>query len=280
MFEILKKVKLNNEITLLEIEAPLIAEKVQAGQFIMLRINEFGEKIPLTVADNSQNSITIIFQKIGKTTKLLDTLEIGDKILDITGPLGRPTELEGYKNAIVIGGGLGTAIAYPQIKKLSKFETKVDAILGFRNRDFVILEDKIKKLVNNLTIVTDDGSYNRKALVTDVLKEKIESNKNIDLVVAVGPLLMMKSVCEIIKPFNIKTIVSMNTIMTDGTGMCGGCRLTVDNKIKFACVDGPDFDGHLVNFDEIIIKNRMYTNSEAESNKNFDQSDHICKIRH
>jgi len=266
MFNVIHHEKLNQFVTKLHIVAPLIAKKAQAGQFVMVRVNDTGEKIPLTISDSTENSITLIFQKVGKTTFLLDKLRPGDKILDITGPLGSPTELDNYKNVITIGGGLGVAIMYSQIKRLRELKSHVESIIGFRNKDMIILEHEINKIANKLDIVTDDGSYGKLGLVTDLLKEKLVSNYDkYDLVLVVGPLLMMKAVCDITRHYKIKTIVSMNTIMTDGTGMCGSCRLTVDKKIKFACVDGPDFDGHLVNFDEIILKNRMYVVQEEES---------------
>ena len=267
MYKILKKKKLNEQITLLEIEAPYVARKVEAGQFIILRISELGERIPLTVADYNREigSVTIIFQEIGKTTIELGKLNEGDYILDFVGPLGVATHLDGYKKAAVIGGGLGTAIAYPSAKALFNKGAEVDVIAGFRNKDLIILEDELKKVSNNLYITTDDGSNGNKGFVTDMLKNLIDNGNEYDLVVAIGPLVMMKFVCELTKKYGIKTIVSMNPVMIDGTGMCGGCRVTVDGQTKFACVDGPDFDGHLVDFDAAIRRQAMFKSHEKKA---------------
>ena len=264
MFEILEKKSLNKTITKIKVHAPYIAKAAKPGQFVIIRVNETGERIPLTIADYdlNDNSITLIYQKVGFTTKLLDTLNTGDKILDIAGPLGKVSKLEGYKNAAVIGGGAGCAIAYPQAKALFKLGTKVDIIAGFKNKDLIILEDEMKNCSNNLTITTDDGSNGNKGFVTDALNNKLEDGKRYDLVVAVGPIFMMKAVSEITKKFNIKTIVSMNSLMIDGTGMCGCCRLTYDKKTKFACIDGPDFDAHKIDFDETARKLNMYKAQE------------------
>ncbi len=264
MHRIIKKLRLNENTVLMEVEAPLVAAKVKAGQFIMLRIDEFGERIPLTVADNDpeKKSITIIFQEVGATTKLLGTLEEGSEIRDVVGPLGKPSELEGVKRAAVIGGGLGCAIAYPQAKALHKLGAKVDIIAGFRNTDFIILEDEMRAVCDNLYITTDDGSNGNKGFVTDELKKHIEEGAGYDMVIAIGPLPMMKFVSKLTKEYGIKTIVSMNTVMIDGTGMCGGCRVTVGGEVKFACVDGPDFDGHLVDFDEAMRRNTFYREEE------------------
>lgn len=274
MNKIIKKEVLNPQITLLEVEAPVIAKRAEPGQFIILRIDEQGERIPLTIADfdREMGTVTIIFQKVGKTTNLLGELKEGDYILDFAGPLGRPTELEGYQNVAVIGGGLGTAIAYPQAKKLHKMGAEVDVIAGFRNKDIIILEDELKANASNVYITTDDGSNGTKGFVTDILKQQIESGKKYDLVIAIGPLIMMKMICKLTEEYGIKTIVSMNPIMVDGTGMCGGCRLTVGGKTKFACVDGPDFDGHLVDFDEAMRRQGMYKDKEKMS------MDHVCRI--
>lgn len=274
MNKIIRKEVLNPQITLLEVEAPVIAKRAEPGQFIILRIDEEGERIPLTIADfdREKGTVTIIFQKVGKTTNLLGELKKGDSILDFAGPLGRPTELEGYQNVAVIGGGLGTAIAYPQAKKLHKMGVNVDVIAGFRSKDIIILEDELKANATNVYITTDDGSNGTKGFVTDVLKQQIDSGKKYDLVIAIGPLIMMKMVCKLTEEYGIKTIVSMNPIMVDGTGMCGGCRLTVGGETKFACVDGPDFDGHLVDFDEAMRRQGMYKNQEKIS------MDHVCKI--
>lgn len=267
MYKILKKQKLNEQITLMEIEAPYVARKVEAGQFIILRISELGERIPLTVADynREKGSVTIIFQEIGKTTIELGRLNEGEYLLDFVGPLGVATHLDGYKKAAVIGGGLGTAIAYPSAKALFNKGTEVDLIAGFRNKDLIILEDELNKVANNVYITTDDGSNGNKGFVTDMLKSLIEKGNEYDLVIAIGPLVMMKFVCELTKQYGIKTIVSMNPVMIDGTGMCGGCRVTVGGETKFACVDGPDFDGHLVDFDAAIRRQAMFKVQERKA---------------
>lgn len=274
MYKILTKKILNSQVKLLEIDAPLIAKKAQPGQFIILRINEEGERIPLTIADfdASKGTVTIIFQEVGKTTRLLGTLNEGDALLDFVGPLGVASHLEGYKKVAVIGGGLGTAIAYPQAKKLFGLGAQVDSIIGFRNKDLIILEDEIKKVSTNTFVTTDDGSNGHKGFVSDILRENIENGANYDLVIAIGPLMMMKVICDITKEYNIKTIVSMNPIMIDGTGMCGGCRVTVGGETKFACVDGPDFDGHLVDFESAMNRQKMFKAEEEES------SNHKCRI--
>ncbi len=271
MFPILLKRKLNDSMTLMVVEAPFIAKKAKAGQFIILRVNEHGERIPLTVADydRQKGTVTIIYQIVGKTTMLLDQLNEGDKILDFIGPLGKATELEGYKKAAVIGGGAGCAIAYPQSKALFQQGTKVDMIAGFRNKDIIILEDEMRAACDNLTVMTDDGSNGNKGFVTDALRKNIENGAGYDLVVAIGPLVMMRAVCNLTKGYGIKTIVSMNPIMIDGTGMCGGCRLTVGGKTKFACVDGPDFDGQEVDFDEAIKRSKTYSDMERESARDY-----------
>lgn len=274
MFRILKKRILNNQVKLMVIDAPLIARKAEPGQFIILRIDEYGERIPLTIADYNREdgTVTIIFQEVGKTTKQLGTLNEGDALLDFVGPLGMASEYgPEIKRAAVIGGGLGTAIAYPQIKKLASMGVETDAIVGFRNKDLVILKDEIKEHASRLFIATDDGSYGYKGFVTDALKSQIESGVKYDLVIAIGPLVMMKFVSLLTKKYGIKTIVSMNPIMVDGTGMCGGCRVTVDGKTKFACVDGPDFDGHKVDFDETIRRSAMYKDMEKSS-------EHHCRM--
>lgn len=272
MFLILKKEKLNELMTKMIIKAPLIAKKAKAGQFIILRVNENGERIPLTIADYDRKtgSVTIIYQVVGKTTALLDNLNQGDYIQDFVGPLGRPTDTDGYQNIVVIGGGTGCAIAYPQAKALFEEGRNVDVIAGFKNKDLIILEKEIKEKCKNAVIITDDGSNGKKGFVTDALKENIEKGKNYDLVIAIGPLPMMKAVCNITKEHKIKTIVSMNPIMIDGTGMCGGCRLKVDGKMKFACVDGPDFDGHEVDFDEAMLRLGMFKSKERESMREYE----------
>ncbi len=271
MFTIVEKRSLNDSMTLMVVDAPFIAKKAKAGQFIILRVNEFGERIPLTVADydREKGTITIIYQKVGKTTLLLDELNVGDAILDFIGPLGQASELEGYKKVAVIGGGAGCAIAYPQAKALHNMGAKVDMIAGFRNKDIIILEDEMKAASDNLILTTDDGSNGNKGFVTDALRHNIENGADYDLVIAIGPLVMMRAVCNLTKEYNIKTIISMNPIMIDGTGMCGGCRLTVGGKTKFACVDGPDFDGHEVDFDEAIKRSRTYSDMEKEATREF-----------
>ena len=250
------------------VDAPLIAKKAQAGQFIILRVDDNGERIPLTIADFDRNAgtVTIIFQEVGKTTLQLGALDEGDSLADFIGPLGKPSHFgENVKKAAVIGGGLGTAIAYPQAKKLKSLGVDVTTIAGFRNKDLILLEDEMRAVSSKLIITTDDGSNGNKGFVTDALKSEIESGEKFDLVVAIGPLVMMKFVSRLTKEYGIKTLISMNPIMIDGTGMCGGCRVTVGGKTKFACVDGPDFDGHEVDFDEAMRRQTMYKKQEEES---------------
>ena len=267
MAKIITKRRLNPTVTLMEVSAPLIAKKALPGQFIILRVDEKGERIPLTIADydREKGTITIIFQKVGLTTELLDTLEEGDDILDFVGPLGRPTELEGVKKVAVIGGGVGCAIAYPQAKYLHEHGVAVDVIAGFRSKDIVILEEEFQAACDHLYLTTDDGSYGEKGVVTAPLEKKIVEGANFDEVITIGPLIMMKFVVKTTKPHNVKTVVSMNPIMVDGTGMCGGCRLTVGGQTKFACVDGPDFDGFEVDFDEAMHRGTMYKPFEAHA---------------
>ena len=264
MYQILKKQTLNANTKLMVIDAPHVARKAEPGQFIILRVSAEGERIPLTIADfdREKGSVTIIFQEVGATTQALGSLNEGECLHDFVGPLGKASELEGLKKVAVVGGGLGCAIAYPQAKKLHEMGAEVDLIAGFRNKDIIVLEDEMKNACTNLHIVTDDGSNGRKALVTQVLKELIDAGNQYDAVIAIGPMIMMKFVCETTRPYGIKTIVSMNTIMVDGTGMCGGCRLTVGGETKFACVDGPDFDGHLVDFDGAMRRGAMYKAQE------------------
>lgn len=266
MYKILKKESLNPTVTLMEIDAPLIAKKAEPGQFIILRVDEGGERIPLTVADydREKGTVTIIFQIVGATTEKLNHLNEGDCLHDFVGPLGTPSHVEGLKKVAVIGGGVGCAIAYPVAKKLHALGAEVHSVVGFRNKDLVILEDQFKAVSDRFVVKTDDGSYGTKGLVTDALKELIEQGEQYDEVIAIGPLVMMKFICKLTKEYGIKTTVSMNPIMIDGTGMCGGCRLTVGGETKFACVDGPDFDGHLVDFDEAMERGSMYRSFEAE----------------
>jgi len=264
MYKILRKEILNPQVKLLEIEAPYVARKAEPGQFIILRVHEEGERIPLTIADydREKGTVTIIFQEVGATTRLLGTLEVGDSLADFCGPLGVASHFEGVKRAAVIGGGLGTAIAYPQAKKLFGMGVEVDVIIGFRNKDLIILEKEMAKVSNRLFVTTDDGSNGTRGFVSDVLKKRIEEGAQYDVVIAIGPPIMMKVVCDVTRPYGIKTIVSLNPVMIDGTGMCGGCRVTVGGETKFACVDGPDFDGHLVDFDELIRRLSIYREDE------------------
>ncbi len=267
MYRIVKKRVLNPTVSLMEIEAPAVARKAEPGQFIILRVDEDGERIPLTIADfdRQAGTVTIIYQVVGATTEKLNHKQEGESLQDFVGPLGRATETEGLKRVAVVGGGVGTAIAYPVAKKLHDVGCHVDLIVGFRNKDLVILEDEFKAASNNLIIGTDDGSYGKKALVTDLLREQIEAGAKYDRVIAIGPVIMMKFVCELTKKYDIPTVVSMNPIMIDGTGMCGGCRLSVGGETKFACVDGPEFDGHKVDFDEAMARGAMYKDFERHA---------------
>lgn len=267
MYKIVRKEELNPTVTLMEIEAPLVAKKAQPGQFIILRVDENGERIPLTIADFSRvkGTVTIIYQIVGGTTKALNHKNKGEYLADFVGPLGVATHTTGLKKVAIVGGGVGCAIAYPIAKKLYKQGTIVHSIVGFRTKDLVILENEFKKVSDKLCIMTDDGSHGKKGLVTNALKNLIENGEQYDEVIVIGPLIMMKFVCKLTKEYGIKTVVSMNPIMIDGTGMCGGCRLTVGGKIKFACVDGPDFDGHEVDFDEAIERSSMYKSLEREA---------------
>lgn len=274
MYQIVTKRRLHDTVTLMEISAPLVAKKALPGQFIILRIDEQGERIPLTIADydREKGTVTIIFQKVGATTNRLDTLNEGDFLLDFVGPLGTPSDLKGKegKKIAVIGGGLGIAIAYPQAKALHQAGADVDIIVGFRSTSLFILVDELGNACNRLIVMTDDGSNGNKGFVTTALEDQIKAGVKYDEVIAIGPLPMMRAVSNLTKEYGIRTIVSMNPIMIDGTGMCGGCRLTVGGETKFACVDGPDFDGHLVDFDEAINRSRMYKSEEAESMKRHD----------
>ncbi len=275
MYPILRKEDLNVNTVLMEVEAPLVARKALPGQFIIFRIDEEGERVPLTIAgyDRERGSITIIFQKVGYTTEKLGSLKAGDALLDFVGPLGEPSKTEGIHKCAVIGGGLGVAIAYPQAKALKEAGAEVDLIVGFRNEGLIILKEELTAACTELTVMTDDGSNGHKGFVTQALEEKLKAGKAYDTVIAIGPLPMMKAVCDLTRPYQIKTIVSMNPIMIDGTGMCGGCRLTVGGETKFACVDGPDFDGHLVDFDEAMARGRMFRPEEAKAKEK-----HICNL--
>ena len=267
MYRIVKKRVLNPTVSLMEIEAPAVARKAEPGQFIILRVDEEGERIPLTIADfdRERGTVTIIYQVVGATTEKLNHRSEGDFLQDFVGPLGRATETEGLKRVAVVGGGVGTAIAYPVAKKLHDVGCHVDLIVGFRSKDLVILEEEFKAASTQLIIGTDDGSYGKKALVTDLLREQIEAGAKYDRVIAIGPVVMMKFVCQLTREYNIPTVVSMNPIMIDGTGMCGGCRLTVGGETKFACVDGPEFDGHKVDFDEAMDRGAMYKDFERHA---------------
>ena len=269
MYRIVRKKVLNPTVTLMDIDAPMVAAKAEPGQFIILRVDENGERIPLTVADydREKGTVTIIFQIVGSTTEKLNHKNEGEFIQDFVGPLGTPTRIDGLKKVAVVGGGVGCAIAYPVAKKLHEKGCEVHAIAGFRNKDLVILEDEFKAASDKLIMMTDDGSYGTAGRVTDALKELIDSGEQYDEVIAIGPLIMMKFVCALTKEYGVKTTVSMNPIMIDGTGMCGGCRLTVGGETKFACVDGPDFDGHLVDFDEAMERAAMYRDFERHKHE-------------
>lgn len=278
MVKIVRKKVLNSAVTLLEVAAPLIAKKAQPGQFIIFRVDECGERVPLTIADSDpvKGTVTIIFQKVGLSTQLLGDLNEGDSILDFVGPLGTPTELpNGAKDICVVGGGVGCAIAYPQAKARFGTGINVDVIAGFRSKDIVILEDEFKACSDNFYLMTDDGSYGEQGFVTVKLKELLDSGKRYDAVIAIGPIPMMKFVCKTTEPYGVPTIVSLNPLMIDGTGMCGCCRVTVDGKVRFACVDGPDFDGHKVDFDELMNRNAVYKEKEAEERT---EEHHTCRL--
>lgn len=271
MARIIEKTNLNENTIKFVVKAPAIAKKALPGQFIILRLDEKGERVPFTISSTDDENVTIIVQIVGGTTMRMNALKAGDGFLDFVGPLGKPTELDYLKgkNVCVVGGGLGTAIAYPQAKYLHEIGANVDVIMGFKNKDIIILEDELKASSDNLYITTDDGSYGRQGFVTQVLEDLIKEGKKYDHVLTIGPAIMMKNVVNVTKPHDIPTTVSMNSIMVDGTGMCGCCRLTVGGKMKFACVDGPDFDGFLVDFDEAMNRSRNYSTEER---------DHICNL--
>ena len=264
MYEIVKREELNPTVTLLEIKAPLVAKKAKPGQFIILRVDDMGERVPLTIADSNPltGTVTIIFQIVGGTTEKLNHVMVGESICDFVGPLGRATEIEGLRKVAVVGGGVGSAIAYPVTKALHKAGAEVHAIVGFRNKDLVILENEFRANCSRFILMSDDGSAGEKGLVTDALRALIESGEQYDEVITIGPLVMMKFVSLLTKEYGIKTVASMNPVMIDGTGMCGGCRLTVGGKIKFACVDGPEFDAHQIDFDEAMDRAAMYSGFE------------------
>lgn len=274
MYKIVKKRKLNDAMTWLVIEAPLVAKKAQPGQFIILRTDEYGERIPLTMAghDSEAGTIDIIYAAVGRTTMLMDQLEEGDSLADVVGPLGKPTEMEGLKSVAVVGGGTGNALAYPLATGMHKAGIKVDMIAGFKNKDMVILEDEFKAGTDNLYITTDDGSHGEKGFTTDKLRELIEAGNKYDEIVAVGPPVMMKFVCKIAEEYGIKSVASLTAYMVDGTGMCGGCRCVIGGENKFVCVDGPEFDGSLVDWDELIKRNSFYKEQEKHD------AAHICRL--
>ena len=269
MFTIIKRRELNPTVTELCIHAPLIAKKAKAGQFIIVRAKEDSERIPLTIAgfDREAGTVSIIFQVVGAGTMQLNSLKEGEAVHDFVGPLGKATEIEGLKNVCVVGGGVGCAIAYPVLKKFHDCGAEVHAVVGFKSKDVVILEDKFKAVSSVLKVCTDDGSYGRKGLVTEALKELLDEGNVYDEIFAIGPMVMMKFVCKTTAPYNMPTTVSMSPIMIDGTGMCGGCRLTVGGETKFACVDGPDFDGQKVDWDLAVKRNQMYHDFEVHKHE-------------
>ncbi len=269
MNEIIRKMPLNDTVVRMDIQAPLIAKKAKAGQFVILRAKEDSARLPLTVAQANQEegTVTIIFQLVGGGTMEINSLSVGDSIHDFVGPLGKPAELEGIKKACVVGGGVGCAIAWPVARALHEQGSVVHSVVGFREKGLVILEDEFQAISDELRIMTDDGSYGQKGLVTTALEQLIQDGNEYDAVIAIGPLVMMKFVAQLTKKYGIKTVVSMNPVMVDGTGMCGGCRLTVGGEMKFACVDGPDFDGHLVDFDEAISRSQMYKKQESHAHE-------------
>lgn len=270
MYQITNKVYLNPSIVKIDIKAPNVARHAKAGQFVIVRADELAERIPLTIAnaDREKGEISLIYQVVGAGTKRLNEIEMGEGILDVMGPLGMPTHTEGIKRACVVGGGTGCAIALPLVRQLAEGGTEVHSVMGFRTKDLIILEDEFKRYSKKVVLMTDDGSNGSKGLVTDALRKLIEEGNQYDEVFAIGPLIMMKFICKLTKEFGIKTTVSMNPIMVDGTGMCGCCRVTVGGKMKFACVDGPDFDGHLVDFDDTMLRARTYIENE----------EHICNL--
>ena len=273
MYKIVRKKELNSAVTMMDIEAPFVAKKAKAGQFIIFRVDEKSERVPLTIAgyDREKGTVAIIFQKVGLSTEMLGSLNEGDYIQDFVGPLGKPTDVEGKKRVCVVGGGVGCAIAYPSAKAFKEAGVETDVIVGFRNKDIVILEDEFKAYSDRMILMTDDGSYGRHGNVTVPLKELLESGERYDMIITIGPLIMMKFVVATAKPFNVPVTVSMNPIMVDGTGMCGGCRLTLnqDGKkvTKFACVDGSDFNGYEVDFDEAMSRGRTYFDFERKAHE-------------
>ncbi|HGY55509.1 MAG TPA: sulfide/dihydroorotate dehydrogenase-like FAD/NAD-binding protein [Caldithrix abyssi] len=277
MFKIVKAEFLAQDIKLFQIEAPRIAKKRKAGQFVIIRLDEHGERIPLTIADSDpeKGTITIVVQGVGKTTKALNLKETGDTIMDVVGPLGEPSHIEKFGTAVSIGGGVGTAIAYPTAKALKEAGNYVITINGARSKDLVILEEEMKQVSDEAYITTDDGSYGFHGFVTQKLQALIDEGKKLDFVLAIGPIPMMKAVADVTRPYGIKTVVSLNPIMVDGTGMCGGCRVIVNGQSKFACVDGPEFDAHGVDFHNLADRNKMYSVYEKEALEKFE---HECKL--
>ena len=275
MYKIVRKKELNAAVTLMDIEAPFVARKAKAGQFIIFRIDELGERVPLTIAgyDRVKGTVTIIFQKVGFSTNALGALKEGDYIRDFVGPLGKPTHVEGIKRVCVVGGGVGCAIALPSAAAFREAGAEVDVIAGFRSKDIVILEEEFRAVSDNLYLMTDDGSCGEQGFVTAKLQQLLENGREYDAVLAIGPIPMMKFVCKTTEPFGVRTMVSLNPIMIDGTGMCGGCRVTVGGQTKFACVDGPEFDGHQVDFDELMRRNVTYRDREAQVS-----STHTCRM--
>ncbi|MHC1739302.1 MAG: sulfide/dihydroorotate dehydrogenase-like FAD/NAD-binding protein [Ignavibacteriaceae bacterium] len=283
MYKIVSADFLSENVKRLVIEAPKIAKKRKPGQFVILRTSEYGERIPLTIADSDseKGTITIIVQSVGKTTQDINKLEEGDSIMDVAGPLGKPSHIENFGTAVSIGGGVGTAIAYPTAVALKQAGNHTITIIGGRTKELVILEDEMKKIADEVYITTDDGSYGEKGLVTNKLQQLIDSGKKIDFVLAIGPIPMMRAVAEVTRPHNIKTVVSLNPVMVDGTGMCGGCRATVDNKTVFVCVDGPEFDAHKVDFDLLVKRNRTYLGEEKEAvNHKCNLDKAVEKLKH
>ena len=275
MYKIVRKKDLNSAVCLLEIEAPFVAKKAKAGQFIIFRIDEMGERVPLTIAgyDREKGTVTIIFQKVGFSTIALGNMNEGDYIQDFVGPLGKPSEVEGHKKVCVVGGGVGCAIALPTAQAFKEAGAEVDVIVGFRSKDIVILEDEFRAASDNMYLMTDDGSYGEHGFVTVKLQQLLEAGNQYDCVLAIGPIPMMKFVSKTTEPFGVKTMVSLNPIMIDGTGMCGGCRVTVGGETKFACVDGPEFDGHQVDYAELMSRNATYREREAEVTET-----HTCRM--
>jgi ferredoxin/flavodoxin---NADP+ reductase len=274
MYRIAHKQKLNDTVTLMEVEAPDIAKKALAGQFIIFRLDEFGERVPLTIADTDpvRGTVSIIFQIVGRSTMLLNQLKEGDYILDFVGPLGIPTHIEGIKRAVIVGGGVGNAIAYPSAKALFNNGATVDVIAGFRSKDIIILEDSMRSVCTNYYLMTDDGTAGEKGFTTTKLKALLEAGNKYDMVIAIGPIIMMKLIAQTAQPFGVPCTVSLNPIMIDGTGMCGCCRVSVDGKMRFACVEGPDFDAYKVDFDELIKRNSVYKERETHD------KEHICNL--